>query len=138
MGLTLVFEHGCLVFEILLLLGLDYRRLEQFVGVGSLFGIDIKHLLDNGPQLHRVTLWNSLDLARTHSFEQPFHARCLERRLQRDHLVQHAAQRPNITLYVVWFVLPHFWTRVIRGSGLSEVKSIFGGHLAHVHVAQFD
>lgn len=90
--LALVFVHGGRALHVLLLFGLDDRRLEQFVRIWPLLRIHVEHLLDDGPELNRIILWNPLYLSSAHSFEQALHARRLERRLQRDHLVEDAAE----------------------------------------------
>ena len=60
-----------------------------------------------------------------------------ERRLQREHLVDDAAQRPYVRLVTVGLVLPDLGARVVRGARLRVVQAVLVGGLAHVHVAQF-
>lgn len=72
--------------------------------------------------------------ARQNAVVKAFHALGSERRVQRAHLVNNAAQRPNVTLFVVRFLLPDFRARVVRRSRLSVQHAVLRD-LAHVQIA---
>lgn len=112
-------------------------RVKQLGTVGSFLGVDIEHHFDDLPEFGGVGGRNSGDLALSDLFEEAFHALGLEGRFESDHLVEHTAERPDITLDVVGLVLPDLGTGVVRSAGLGEVESVFGADLAHIHVAQF-
>jgi hypothetical protein len=54
--------------------------------------------------------------------------------LQRAHLVDDLAQRPNVRLYVVGLILPHLGTGVVRRARLGVKESLLG-HLRYIQVA---
>jgi len=69
------------------------------------------------------------------SFVQSVHIVGSEGGLESCNLVQYTAERPDVTLAVVWFVTPHFWRRVVRCACLG-VQQTFFRHFRHIQVAK--
>lgn len=76
------------------------------------------------------------DVSFEDALEQPLHVFCLEGRLERDHLVDDAAETPDVTLDVVRLVLPNFGTRVVWRPSLRVVEACLVCDLRYVHVTQ--
>lgn len=82
-------------------------------------------------------IWYPWEDTFAHALVKVVHVTPAERRLQREHLVDDAAQRPQVRLVTVGFVLPDLGARVVRCARLRVVQAVLVGGLAHVHVAQF-
>lgn len=109
MRLTLIQVHLDRFVHVLSLFLHDNGQLKKLRGVRPQVRIHLKQQLDYLPQIVRVGLGYARDLTGADSLEQAFHAVGLEWRLQGDHLVQHAAERPYVTLDVVRLVTPDLW-----------------------------
>ena len=73
MGLALVLmEELRLLHELLFLLKYD-RRLQDLGTIRSLFGIDMKHLFNDLPELNRIRLRYPLYFTLADSFVEAFH-----------------------------------------------------------------
>ena len=71
------------------------------------------------------------------SIVKPFHVFCGEGRVERDQLVEDAAQGPNVTFEVVWLVLPDLRTGIVGSTRLSLQDAHFGD-LRHIQISQLD
>jgi len=96
---------------------------------------DVEHELDNGCHLLAEVVRNARVLALDHLLVQALHVVGPERRIQSAHLVQHATQRPNVTLRVVRHVAPHFRACVVGRAGLRVTEALLDD-LGDVEVAE--
>lgn len=85
-------------------------------------------------QLLRVPRVDGLEVPSHDGLVQSLHVLSLEGRLQGRHLVNYAAQGPDVRFHVVGLVLPHLGARIIWCAGLSVQESIFG-HFRDVEIA---
>ena len=68
-------------------------------------------------------IWYPRELALYHLLVKTLHVISAEGRNQSAHFVEHTAQRPYVTLGVVWHVAPNLWTRIVRSSCLCIAES---------------
>jgi hypothetical protein len=59
---------------------------------------------------------------------ETLHIFCLEGRFERDHFVDHATKRPDITFDVIRLIFPDFRRGVVWGTCLSIVESLRVGY----------
>ena len=78
---------------------------------------------------------NSRNFAFHYFFEQFIHAFSPKWRIQCTHFVNHAAQRPYITLCIVRIVFPNFRTCIVRCSSLSVQKFLFS-HFRYIQISK--
>ena len=64
------------------------------------------------------------------------HVFAAERRLQSEHLIDDAAQRPDVTLITVRLVSPYLRGSIVRCACLSIVQTLVTSNLADIHIAQ--
>ena len=69
------------------------------------------------------------------SLEEAIHVVCPKGRDQGAHLVGHAAQRPDVRLEIVWLILPHLRTGIVRGTSL-RVEQALLGNFGHIQIAE--
>ena len=85
----------------------------------------------------RIAFWNSWVLSFENSVAELLHAVGGERRLESDHLVEDAAERPDVRAVVVRFVLPDLWTGVVRSACLGVDEALLCD-LRNVEVSKLD
>lgn len=91
---------------------------EQLPRVRPVGGIHLQHALDGRVQLLRVIISDLRVSSLDDLLVEAVHVLSAEGRLQRSHLVDHAAEAPDIGLGVIGLVLPHLRTGVVRRAGL--------------------
>lgn len=69
-------------------------------------------------------IWNSRVLAFDYLLIQSLHVVGTKRRHKSTHLVEDAAQRPDVTFGIVRLVAPNFRTGIVRSAGLSVAESL--------------
>ena len=110
--------------------------LHELLAIRPLLRIDLDHDLKHIPQITREMLRNFRQLAFQDLCVQALHVFRLEGRLQGDHFVYDAAKAPDIALYIIRFILPHFGAGVVRRAGLRVVQALRVRDLRHVHVPE--
>lgn len=65
-------------------------------------------------------------LAFKHPLEESIHVICPEWGHQSTHLIDHAAERPNVRLQIIGLIFPHLWWGVVGRAGLGIEKTFFG------------
>lgn len=109
---------------------------EEVVGRDALRGLHLEAEADHLPQLLRVKLGQRLVDALLDLRVEFLEVVGPEGRPQRGHLVDHAAQRPDVALGIIGPVVPHFRTGVVGRAGL-RARHTSLGHLRDIEVAQF-
>ena len=105
----------------------ELRHSHQLVTSRSLCRGDMQHRLYHGVEVFRVVLRQPVVLTFQNRLEQPLHVFGLEGRFERDHLVNDAAQGPDVALKVIWFISPDLRTRIVRSTRLSIVETVLIG-----------
>ena len=115
--------------------GLNNRQGQYLIARRPVTRRDIEHELDNRCHLLAEMIWNPRVLPLDDFLVQALHVVRAERRIQRAHLVQHAAQRPNITLRIVRHVAPYFGACVVRRARLCVTEALLD-NLGDVKITQ--
>lgn len=97
----------------------------------------LQHALYDHPDIVAEMLGDPTIFTPAHASEQLVHVLSVEGRLKRQHLVDDAAQGPNIRFVVVWLIAPDFRTGVVRRPSLRVVEALGSCDLGNVHVAEF-
>ena len=77
-------------------------------------------------EVGREVLGKLLIVAFDELLEEALHVVGLERRAESYHLVYDTAEAPNVTLIVIWIVLPHLWRSIVRRTCLCVKQSLLG------------
>lgn len=110
---------------------------DQLCGSGSLFGIDAQHGVNHVTQLLGVQVGDGRELAAADLVAERLHAVGPEGRQPRAEFVEHDAQRPDVALGVVGFVLPDFGRALLGRPGLRLRQLVLAlQHFRHVQVPQ--
>jgi len=96
----------------------------------------LQQALHHVAQILGKLLRNHRVVALQHLPEQSVHVVRLEGRLETDHFVENASERPQVRLVVVGLVAPDLGTCVVRSARLGVVQTLLIGHLRNVQVAQ--
>ena len=96
-----------------------------------------KHQLYHLPNVIWVVIWNPGVDSPANTLEELVHILAVKWRFQRQHFVDDAPQRPDITLKAIRFVFPHFRWCIIWRSCLRVIKALVRCDFWHIHVAQF-
>ena len=100
--------------------------------------IRLEHQLDHFSELSAVMGREGLVRGLTDFFEKKLHILALEGRKQGCHLIQNAANGPDVTLKVIRHVSPHFRARIVRCACLCANKPFLDvDHLRDIKVSQF-
>lgn len=75
---------------------LEHFALYQFIAIRPLVGLNREHLLNDRPDVVRVVVGDLRVDTLANTFVQMVHVPAPERRLEREHLVDDAAERPDI------------------------------------------
>lgn len=109
---------------------------KDLVARRSIAGRHLQHELYNCSHLLTEVLRNSRILALYHFLVQALHIVGSKWRDERTHLVEHAAERPDVTFGIVRHVSPNLRTRIVRRSGLGITQSFFN-NFGDVQITQF-
>lgn len=85
----------------------------------------MEHEFDYCSHLLAEVVWDPRELSLDDSLVEALHVIGPKRWYERAHLVEHTAQRPNVTLAVVGLISPHFWARIIWCTRLSVAQTFF-------------
>lgn len=96
----------------------------------------MQHELDDRCHLLAKVVGDSREFAFNYLLVETLHVVCSERRHEGAHLVEHAAERPNVTLAVVRLVAPHLRTGIVGRSCLSVTQPLLD-NLRDVQVSKF-
>ena len=125
----LVFRHRDIV-----LVSLGLQIIEKLSSSGSVGWVDLQHGLDHGGQRFGKIVPYFLIRPFDNFLVQPVHVFGSEWGFKSSHLVNDAAERPDVGFGVIGLILPYLGTGIVRGSGLRVEQSIFS-YFRHIHVA---
>lgn len=110
---------------------------EDFVASGTIRGAHLEAGPDHVLEVLRVHGAYWVVFTRDNLRIKAFHSRCAEGWLLHSHLVDHAAQRPNITTEIVWHVFPHLRAGIVGRTSLGPEQAPLR-HFRDVKVAKFN
>jgi hypothetical protein len=134
--LLLVLISLMLLREILLELLKESGETHDLVTVGPRTSSYLDQSLAHRPKVMRVSLWYSCQVTFEYFLIQPLHILGCERRLESNHFIEDAAERPDIALDVVGLVSPDLRTGIIGRASLSIVQALLVCYLGYIHIAQ--
>jgi len=85
----------------------------------------LEHEFDYCGHLLAEVVWDPGKLSLDDSLVETLHVIGPKRWHKRAHLVEHTAQRPNVTLAIVGLISPHFRARVVRCTRLGVAQAFF-------------
>ena len=109
---------------------------ENFFTGQSVVWFDLNALLDNLGEVFGVGWRDWRVLAFANTLTELLHAIGSEWWHQGDHFVEDAAHAPNVTLVVVWSILPHLWAGVVGCTSLRVHHASFG-NFGNIEVTDF-
>lgn len=117
---------------------LESNRIHDLLTVGSLLRINLKHLDYHLPEIVRKCLGNFWKLTSYNFLIQTTHIGSLKWRFQCYHLIKYTAQRPNVTLEVIRFILPNFRACIVWRASLSIIKVSLINDFGYIHITKFN
>ena len=115
---------------------MEKSALDQLVASRPFFDVDAEHILHDAPNVVRIVVKNLRINSLAHALIQVVHVPPAERRLERQHLVDHAAERPDVRLVAVRLVVPDLGRGVVGRASLRVVEAVLIGNLANVHISE--
>ena len=115
---------------------MEKSALDQLVASRPFFDVDAEHILHDAPNVVRIVVRNLRINSLAHALIQVVHVPPAKRRLERQHLVDHAAERPDVRLVAVWLVVPDLGQGVVGRTSLRVVEAVLIGNLANVHISE--
>ena len=82
---------------------------DELVAARARLRVNVQHLLHECPDIGRVVIRNPRVNAFAHALVQVVHVTPTEGRLQGEHLVDDAAERPDVGLVTVRLIFPNLW-----------------------------
>lgn len=112
-----------------------FTALENLFTARSEVWFHSNHTSDKAFQIARVLTRRIVVVTFNNSFEKIIHVLCPKRWVKSKCLIQDASKRPDVTLAIVWFVVPDFGTGIVRSSCLCVKEPCFG-YLGYIHIPQ--
>ena len=114
-----------------------HRQVQDLFAGRSFLWIDLKHSFQYCVEISRIMRWNLRVYSLKNSVVQSLHVFGGKGRVQSYKLVENAAQGPDVWLVVVWFVLPHLRTSIVRRPSLGLENTWFG-NFRNIKISQLD
>ena len=130
-GLSLLLQ-----LELVVLLDED-GHVENLLGGRPLLWVDLEERAQDRGKIRRVVRWDLRVNSFHDSLIETFHVLGREGRVEGHQLVEDAAERPDIRLVVVGFVLPDLGTRIVRRASL-RLQNARLGNLRNIEISQLD
>ena len=115
---------------------MEKSALDQFVASRPFFDVDAEHILYDAPNIVRIVVRNLRINSLAHALIQVVHVSPAKWRLERQHLVDHAAERPDVRLVAVRLVVPDLGRGVVGRASLRVIEAVLVGNLANVHISE--
>ena len=115
---------------------MEKSALDQLVASRPFFDVDAEHILHDAPNVVRIVVRNLRINSLAHALIQVVHVPPAEWRFERQHLVDHAAERPDVRLVAVRLVVPDLGRGVVGRASLRVVEAVLIGNLANVHISE--
>lgn len=93
-------------------------HVEDLFACWPLFGVNLEERAQNCGKVRRVVRRNFWVNALHDALVETFHILGRKWWVQRNKFVEYATQWPDIRFVVIWFILPDFWTRIVRSTSL--------------------
>ena len=102
----------------------------------SISGIQLQALTCKPTKIVRIARREPVIYTFVDLFPETLHVSWLERGTLSCHFIYYASKGPDVTLWIVWFIVADLWAGVVRGACLGVGHSILG-HNWNVEIAKF-
>ena len=104
----------------------NYGHCKELIAIRSGCRLHLEAVSHHELKIFRVHTGDRVVEASHDLLVQPVHVCSSKGRVEHDHLIEHAPERPNVTAVIIGPVLPHLGACVVRGPGLGVQESLLG------------